>query len=612
MTEASDTSLLTQTTLLLAAIVFTVLLFKRVGLGTVLGYFAAGLILGPWGLRIITDSAAILHVAELGVVLLLFVIGLELQPRRLWALRRTIFGWGSSQLLITAAALAPLGVALGLSWTAAVVIALALSLSSTAIAIQTLAERQQLTTQHGRLAFAVLLFQDVAAIPLLAVIPLLAGGAMGVTSHPEPAAITTAIVAIAVVIGGGHYLLRPFFRAIASAHSFELFSAASLMIVVGTAALMNSVGLSMALGSFLAGVLLADSEFRHELEANIEPFKGLLLGLFFAAVGMSVDLGVILREPWIVLGLALALMAIKFIVVFFLARTLGKNSRVAGTLATTLAQGGEFGFVVFTLAASGNLINTEQHNILIAVVSLSMALAPLMFALNDRVDRFRNKSAPATTYDVVQDDDPRVIIAGFGRFGQILARVLSMKNIPFTALDKDFEQIDFVRRFGNKVYYGDATRLDLLRAAGIEKAKILVIAVDDAQAAITIAETVKRHYPTVRIFARARNRRHVYRLRDIGVDVTVRETFHSSLELTRSVLGNLLGSPEWAGDVVNRFREYDEALLNEQQQFHQDEARLIQAAKQATAELKDLFERDTAQRKSEAGKSASEPARPPP
>lgn len=603
MTETGDTSLLTQATFLLASIVFTVLLFKRAGLGTVLGYFAAGLALGPWGFRIITDSASILHVAELGVVFLLFVIGLELQPRRLWALRRLIFGWGGSQLGLTAAVLAPLGVVLGLSWTAALVIALALSLSSTAIAIQTLAERQQLTTQYGRLAFAVLLFQDVAAIPLLAVIPLVAGGAMGVANHPEPAAITTALIAIAVVIGGGHYLLRPFFRAIASAHSFELFSAASLMVVVGTAALMESVGLSMALGSFLAGVLLADSEFRHELEANIEPFKGLLMGMFFAAVGMSVDLGLILREPLLIVGLALTLMAVKFIVVFLLAMGLKKDSTVASTLATTLAQGGEFGFVVFTLAASGHLISVEQHNILIAVVSLSMALAPAAFAANDWVGRIRNKTTIVAPYDAVQDDDPRVIIAGFGRFGQILARVLSMKNIPFTALDKDFTQIDFVRRFGSKAYYGDATRLDLLRAAGIEKAKILVIAVDDLESSINIAQTVKRHYPQVRIFARARNRRHVYRLREIGVDVTVRETFHSSLELTRSVLANLLGSPQWADDVVNRFRQHDEALLNEQQQFHQDEERLIQVTKQATAELKELFERDTAQRIADASKT---------
>lgn len=602
MTDPSDTSLLTQTTFLLAAIVFTVLLFKRIGLGTVLGYFAAGLALGPWGFRIITDSAAILHVAELGVVLLLFVIGLELQPRRLWALRRPIFGWGGSQLGLTAAVLTPLGVALGLSWTAALVIAVALSLSSTAIAIQTLAERKQLTTQHGRLAFAILLFQDMAVIPVLALIPLLAGGAMGVTSHPEPAAITTALIAIAVVIGGGHFLLRPFFRAIASAHSFELFSAASLLVVVGIAALMDSVGLSMALGSFLAGVLLADSEFRHELEANIEPFKGLLLGLFFAAVGMSVDLGVILRDPLLVMGLALTLIAIKFTVVFVLGVALKKDSAVAGTLATTLAQGGEFGFVVFTLAASGKLISPEQHNILIAVVSVSMALAPAAFAVNDWIGRIRKKTTSAAPYDTVQNDDPRVIIAGFGRFGQILARVLSIKNIPFTALDKDFAQIDFVRRFGSKAYYGDATRLDLLRAAGIDKAKVLVIAVDDIEASITIAQTVKRHYPQVRIFARARNRRHVYRLRDIGVDVSVRETFHSSLELTRAVLANLLGSPQWADDVVQRFRQHDEALLNEQQQFHQDEERLIQATKQASAELKELFERDTAQRIADTGK----------
>jgi len=574
----------------LAAAVVTVPLFRRLGMGAVLGYFTAGILIGPWMLGFVRNVDTILHFAELGVVLVLFVIGLELQPSRLWALRRPVFGLGSAQVLVTGLILTGAGLAFGLSTTPALMVGLTLSLSSTALALQMLAEKKQLTTHHGRASFAVLLFQDLAAIPLLAVVPLL--GVSASQGWDWLGAIKAAALILAVIVGG-RWLLRPYLRLAASADSHEVFVAATLLIVVGTALLMQQAGLSMALGSFLAGVLLADSEYRHELEADIEPFKGLLLGLFFIAVGMSVDLRLVLREPLAILGLAAGLMAIKALVLYVLARLTRHNHGSAVNLALFVSQGGEFAFVLFGVAAGARVLDAGLSDLLIVVVSLSMAATPLLVTLNEKFLRIGQVAAAPKEFDRIEPRDHRVIIAGFGRFGQMIARTLRLKKIPFTALEASFEQVDFVRRYGNKIYFGDASRLDLLRAARADLAEIFVLAIDDVEASVKTAEMVRKHYPHLKIYARARNRAHAYRLMDVGVDKLIRETLLSSLELARDVLVGLGYSRAEAERAVRVFRRHDDALLATQHKIHHDEAQLIATARQGAEELERLFGEDT-------------------
>ncbi len=579
---------------LLAAVVF-VPLSKRLGMGAVLGYLAAGVALGPWGARLITDVEDIVRVAELGVVFLLFVIGLELQPARLWALRKSIFGYGTAQLALSAVALAALGIAFGVSLPTAIIVGLALSLSSTAFALQLLAERRELPTRHGRLAFAILLFQDLAAIPIIALIPLLAfvpATDVDPGSGISAVAIARAIGVIALVIVGGRLLLRPFFRLVLASGIHELTTAAALLVVLGTALLVHYAGLSMALGAFLAGVLLADSEYRHELQADIEPFRGLLLGLFFISVGMSVDVGLVGDRPATIVALVLLLLLVKGAVLWGLARFSGQGGRCAVNLALYLAQGGEFAFVVLGLAARSYVVDRALADLLIAVVSLSMALTPLLLALRGVLGRQRADAARA--YDRIDAGDNRVIIAGFGRFGQVVARMLRMKKIPFTALESSFEQVAFVRRFGNKIYFGDASRLELLHAANADKAEVFVLAIDDVEASLKTVEIVKRHYPHLKIYARARNRHHAYRLMDLGVTQIERETFLSSVQLAQGVL-HALGVPMAdAAVAAARFRAHDEDLLRRQHAIHHDEERMIATAREAAAELERVFEQDTA------------------
>ena len=572
----------------LMAAVIAVPLFKRLGVGAVLGYLIAGMAIGPWLLGLVRDVDSILHFAELGVVLLLFVIGLELQPSRLWTLRRPVFGLGTAQLLATGLVLGGAGLAFGLPVTAALIVGLSLSLSSTALALQLLAERKQLTTQYGRASFAILLFQDLAAIPLLAILPLLAGGGPGWDWF----GIVKAIAAMSGVIVIGRWVLRPYLRLAASADSHEVFVAATLLVVVGTALLMQQAGLSMALGSFLAGVLLADSEYRHELEADIEPFKGLLLGLFFIAVGMSVDLGLVAAQPWTILGLAAGLMAIKMLVLYALARLARHSHGAAVNLALFISQGGEFAFVLFGVAAGTNVLDKTLSDTLIAVVSLSMAITPLLVSLNEKWLRIGQAAAQSRAFDSIEPGEHRVIIAGFGRFGQMIARTLRMKKIPFTALEANFEQVDFVRKFGNKIYFGDASRLDLLRAARADLAEVFVLAIDDIEASVNTAAMVRKHYPHLKIYARARNRVHAYRLMDLGVDQVIRETLLSSLDLARGVLVGLGHSSSEAQEAVHRFRQHDENLLARQHKIYKDEAQLIAATRQGAAELERLFEED--------------------
>jgi monovalent cation:proton antiporter-2 (CPA2) family protein len=601
-------SLLAEVAIFLAAAVIVVSLTRRLRLGAVLGYLAAGVLIGPWVFGFITNVENTLHFAELGVVLLLFVIGLELQPSRLWVLRHSVFGLGSAQVLITGFALGLVALALGLSAPAAFVVGLGLAMSSTAFVLQILAEKGQLASRHGRSSFAILLFQDLAVIPLLALIPLLGNsGNAASNSNPWLAALS-AIVVIVAVIAGGRYLLRPILKAVASTGIQEIFTATALLVVIGTSLLMSSVGLSMSLGAFLAGVLLADSEYRHELEADIEPFKGLLLGLFFISVGMSANLGLIVQYPLAIIGATIGIMLTKAAILLAIARFSSHPRESATGLAAALCQGGEFAFVLFGLAATQGILDATLSGSLVIVVTLSMALTPLAFLFHEQLTRYWSKAT--TEFEHIVETENQVIIAGFGRVGQIVGRLLRAKRISFTALDKSAEQIDTVRRFGARAWYGDASRLDLLRAAKTDKAEIFVLAIDDVESSLRTAELVKKHFPNVRIYARARNRFHAYRLMDIGVEFLIRETFLSSLDLAERVLRDL-GIPSWdARDSVATFRGYDEQSLQRTHAVYHDETQLIQTGKQAAQELEALLQSDGEQagRASASGKAPFDPS----
>ncbi|MFC4160889.1 monovalent cation:proton antiporter-2 (CPA2) family protein [Chitinimonas lacunae] len=581
-------SLLSQSVVLLAAAVIAVPLFKRFGLASVLGYLAAGVAIGPWGAKLIEAPEAILHVTEFGVVLLLFVIGLELQPARLWVLRRAVFGLGGAQVLLSAVPLALLAAWLGMSPLSAGVVGLVLALSSTAFVLQMLTEKNQMATRHGRDAFSVLLFQDLAVIPLLALLPVIAPDA-GARSGPPW------WVAATVVIGtvlAGHWLLRPALKRVAEAGSQEIFTMAALLVVTGMAWAMQAVGLSLSLGAFLAGVLLAESEYRHEIEASIEPFKGVLLGLFFVAVGMSANLGVLLERPLVVLGVAVGLMAIKAIALYVIGRSAGLDERSARRLAVFLAQGGEFAFVLFAVATDYRLIGPAHADLLTMAVTLSMALTPLLVLAHEKWLVPRLEAQAERAFDTIAESHPRVVVAGFGRFGQIVVRLLHAQGLGATVLDASPEQVDFVRRFGNKVYYGDASRLDLLRAAGTEHAEVFVLAIDHIETSLKTAELVRRHFPQVKVYARARNRFHYYRLIDLGVEVAERETFLASLDLAGHVLCGLGLDPQRAAAATAAFRRHDEALLTKQQAVFHDEVQLLQTTRDALQELEGLFESD--------------------
>ena len=575
---------------LLAAVV-SVPLFRRLGLGAVLGYLAAGVAIGPDGLRAVTDPESVLAASEFGVVMLLFVIGLELSPARLWVMRRQVFGLGGLQVGVSALLLAMLAAMYGLGWKADLVIGLGLALSSTAVGLQLLAERKELQTSHGRLAFAILLFQDLVAIPLLALIPLLGEATAAERAAPALDSVLKAVGAILAVLIGGRYLLRPVFRVVARAQMVEVFTATALLVVIGNAWLMQQAGLSMGLGAFLAGLLLADSEFRHELESHVEPFKGLLLGLFFIAVGMSLDLDRIAAAPALIAGGVFALLAIKLLVLLLVGRVARLEWKEAAFLGTTLAMGGEFGFVVFGEAFKAGLLDAGLRDTLNAIVGLSMAATPLLLLAVARWAGAVSRRQPAPEYDQIEDNEPRVIIAGFGRMGQIVGRLLRAQKVAFTALENSPEQVEFSRRFGSKIYFGDPARADLLRAARADKAEIFVLTTDDPDANVRTARIVKRMFPHLKVYARARNRQHAFRLMDMDVQI-VRETFHSSLVLGERVL-QALGIPEdVAAERVARFRQHDEALLRQQHLVYDDEAALIQSSQEALKDLERLFEAD--------------------
>jgi glutathione-regulated potassium-efflux system protein KefB len=523
---------------------------------------------------------------------MLFVIGLELSPQRLWVMRRSVFGTGLLQVLSAALAIGAIGYYLfGLSGGAAAIVGGSLALSSTAFGLQILAERKQAGSAYGRQAFSILLFQDLAAIPLIAAVPLLATSA---SAHGiDPRSVLRTVGVIVAVVVGGRYLLRPVFRFVAKADSVEVSTATALLVVMGTALIMELAHVSATLGAFLAGVLLADSEYRHEMESHIEPFKGLLLGLFFISVGMSMDLSLLLSQPRLIAELVIGLLLLKGVLLWPLARLpAGLNRSDSVRLIVLLASGGEFAFVVLKQAAEKQLIQGGQRDALVLAITLSMGLTPLLVVIAARLLNVTPKK-PTREYDTIDADTPRVIIAGFGRMGQIIARVLRAQGIPFVALEHSVDQVDASRRFGSiNIFYGDPTRPELLRAAQADKAEVFVLATDDPETSLRTARLVKRQYPHLKIVARARNRQHVFRLMDMGVDEPVRETFHSSLKMTRKTLEALGLTRELSVDRVERFRRYDEDLLKKQALVYDDETKLIQSSRDAMADLQQLFEAD--------------------
>ena len=533
----------------------------------------------------------ILHFAEFGVVLMLFLVGLELQPSRLWAMRRPIFGTGSAQVLGCAAVLFAAGWLAGLPWRISLVAALGLALSSTAIALQVLAERNLMRTSSGRAGFSILLFQDVAAIPILALLPLLGAAAGAGDDHSAGEVLLEALKIVGVIgaiVLGGRLLLRPLLRWIAKSRTPEIFTAASLLLVVGIAYLMVMVGLSMALGAFLAGVLLADSEYRSELEADIEPFKGLLLGLFFIAVGMSIDFGVLMRSPWLMAGILLGFLALKAVVIYTLAKVAGVPYQERPVFTLLLAQGGEFAFVVFQAAAGAQVFSAETASLLIGAVALSMLISPLLLVLMDRalLRRYAQlKTAAPPAQEISEPQEAPVIIAGFGRYGQIVARVMLAQGIPTTVLDHSVEILEIARAFGYRVFYGDATRLDLLRIAGAEHARVLVVAVDDPEQSLKIVTLARKHFPQLQLVARARDLTHWNALRDLGVTLVQRELFESSLASARTVLELMGQSPTRAQEMTRRFREHNITLADRMYPHHKDRAKMVAVAREGRAQL---------------------------
>ncbi len=590
---------LTNSFVYLAAAVVAVPLSKKLGLGAIIGYLAAGMAIGPWGLGLVRNVQDILHFAEFGVVLMLFLVGLELEPKRLWNLRRPIFGWGSAQVLGCTALITTAALLFGVRWQAALVAGLGLALSSTAIALQAIGERNLMPTSSGQAGFSILLFQDVAAIPILALLPLL-----GLVSEPNDALAQSntaweaikIIVVIGGIILGGRLLLRPVLRWIANSGTPEIFTAASLLLVLGIAGLMLTVGLSMALGAFLAGVLLADSEYRRELETDIEPFKGLLLGLFFIAVGMSIDFGVLRESPGLMAAILFGFLVLKLAVIYGLSWWMKLPYQERPVFVVLLAQGGEFAFVVFQTAAGAKVLSPQTASLLIGAVALSMLLSPLLLVVVDKLLLGRYAKAKGKQLDEISEPQAKpVIIAGFGRYGQIIGRLLLAEGIAPTVLDHDADMVESVRTFGYRVFYGDATRLDLLRIAGAPTAGVLVVAVDDVEQSLKIVDVAKAHFPHLQIVARARDVTHWNNLRDRGVQLVERELFESSLRSARSVLELLGHPPHEARKTAMRFRRHNLALFEKLYPHHKDRAKVIDVVKQGRQQLESQMAQERAQ-----------------
>ncbi|WP_318447497.1 glutathione-regulated potassium-efflux system protein KefB [Photobacterium leiognathi] len=577
----------------LSAAIIAVPLAQKLGLGSVLGYLIAGIIIGPWGLALISDVDAILHFSEFGVVLLLFLIGLELNPKKLWQMRKPILGLGGSQVVITSIVIAGIvmsfaGLLPAITWRDAAVIGMGLALSSTAIALRVIEEQQLSGSDTGKSGFAVLLFQDIAVIPMLALLPALAGGEGG--SWNDAVWMLGGIVLLLV---GGHFLLRPLFRYVVMSGVRELFNVAALLLVLGIALIMQAFGLSMALGAFLAGVLLAESEYRHELEIAIEPFKGLLLGLFFISVGMAVNLGLLWQYPLQILAAVLALVAVKGGVLYLLARIFGVREKSRSQMAAILSQGGEFAFVLFTAARTEGLLDGQLLAFLLVVVSLSMMTTPLVLTLQNRwyVRGFQADVEPEPETDVV-DRSPQVIITGFGRFGQVIGRLLFSNKIKVTILERDPSQIQFLRKFGYKVFYGDATQLDLLRSAGADKAEAIIICTDAPTEVMEVVALCQQYFPHLKILARARSRVEAHQLLSQGVECFSRETFAGALDLGRQALISLGMHPYKAKRAEAHFRKIDTQALRDLLPQHSEEVNLASRQKEARKELEEIFDRE--------------------
>jgi glutathione-regulated potassium-efflux system ancillary protein KefC len=574
----------------LAAAVVCVPIAKRLGLGSILGYLAAGCAIGPWGLRFVADVESTMHFSEFGVVLMLFIIGLELEPERLRAMKREVLVGGSMQLLGCAVPLAVAGLLLGLPWQGALVAAVALALSSTAIVMTTLGERSLGNSTVGRSSFAILLFQDIAAIPLLVVIPLMAAGADTEIGWQGPLQGVGAVVAVIVI---GRYVTPPVMRRIASLHQREVFTACALLLVLGIAQIMAAVNISMGLGAFLAGVLLAGSEYRHALESDLEPFRGLLMGLFFIAVGMTVDFGLLVNEPLLVVAMVLGYSVLKLGALRAIAGQVGTPTRQRWLLAVLLSQGGEFAFVVFDAARKAQLLPGDWGGILTLTVALSMALMPLWMLVHDRLlARTPEVVADPGKHEAVESEDAPVIIAGFGRFGQIVGRILFASRLRATVLDHDADQIEFLKRFGFRVFFGDARRSDLMHAAGAARAKVLVVAVDDADACLAIVDMARHEFPHLRIVARVRNVQQWFELRRRGVELIERELFEASIAAGRRTLELLDVGPHEAFERAGTFRRHNLQLLDQLMPHLDDEARRIAVARTARDDLEKQFERE--------------------
>ena len=597
----------------LAAAVLSVPIAKRLGLGSVLGYLLAGMLIGPYALHLVGDQTEVMHFAEFGVVMMLFLVGLELQPSRLWQMRRPIVGLGGLQVVLTTLLIAALMLLSPYSWQSGIAIGLCLALSSTAIVLQSLSERGLLNSQAGNNAFAVLLFQDIAVIPILALLPLLAingAGTDAVSAHPTPidglpvwAQVGVTALIIAAIIFGGKFLSAPIFRIIAETRLRELFTAFSLLIVIAIAVLMQAVGLSPALGTFLAGVVLAESEFRHELEVDIEPFKGLLLGLFFITVGASIDFPLLAAEPLLIGAAVLALFAAKALVLALLARLFTMPFRQGLLFTVALAQGGEFAFVLVSSAKQFQVFDTALGNLITLVVALSMLISPLLIVAYEKLLSRPGQQAKSDEADQFSERSD-VIIAGYGRFGQIVGRLLSAQGYRLTILDHSPSQIDLVRRFGNKVYYGDASRRDLLQAAGAAEAKLLVIAVDEPDKTLAIIETAQHHFPHLKILARAIDRRHAYQIMRYKIDGIRRETFDSALHIgvhSLKLLGVNEDDAERAGEL---FSEHDHQSLQVLAEIWGDDRSYGVAVKQRLEDLKQVLLNDQRQRQKEQKKRA--------
>lgn len=578
-----DTSnFLIQMIIYLSSAILLVPFFKRLGLGSVLGYLIAGIIIGPFALKLIPEPEQVLHFAEFGVVLMLFLIGLELESQKVWALRKVLFGLGGIQVLGTMSLVAIVASLMNFSWPIAIVIGMGVAMSSTAIGLTALAERKQLGTPGGQASFATLLFQDLSVIPLFMALAFIAPNS-GQSSF-DIMAIAKALAVIIAIILASRTILRPIMRVIAQTEIREIFVAFSLLLVIGVSLAMQSVGLSMALGTFLAGVLLADSEYRYELRLDIEPVKGLLLGLFFIAVGMSVDLSLIVSSPMMIFGFAILIVMGKMAILISLALFFKYSLRDALLYGAALSQIGEFAFVIFGIAFTQNTIPRETYNLLNAIVAVSMFITPVLLLLYDRFLTLQCGERPKETIS----ENNSVIIAGFGRFGQIIGRVLLAKGVTVTLIDNDPNQVDLMRQFGWRCYYGDASRLDLLEEAGISTAKLLVISVNDPVATLNIGKLVKERWPELATVTRARSRTDAFDLLDLGLD-PIRETFYSSLVAAKQALIAIGETPASATKIVKHFERHDIEQLEVASVVKHDMGALLTMAEKGKQDLKDLL-----------------------